>query len=538
MAGLAKSFGSGAMTNSIAEIDDLDVIFVTGSNPIENHPVIGSRMKKAVKNGAKLILADPRKIELAEEADVFIQQRPGSDIALINGMMNVILEEGLQDDKFIKKRTENYEAVEDVVSQYPPERAEEITGVPAEDIRRAARIFAKAENGAIYYAMGVTQHTSGTANVTSLTSLALLTGNVGKEASGVNPLRGQSNVQGACDLGGLPNVFPGYQKVIDPEIRDKFAKAWNVDGFPDEPGLTVVEIFKAAEKGDIRALYIMGENPVISDPDQNHIIEALEKTEFTVVQDIFFNDTAEYADVVLPAACFAEKEGTFTNTERRVQKIEKAVEPPGDSWPDWKIIAEISKRVGYDMDYDNVEEIMAEIAELTPIYGGIYYDRLGDLGLQWPCPDRDHPGTKFLHEGEFARGKGKFYPVHYTPPVEEMDDDYQFIMMTGRMLYHYHSGTMTRNSAAIDEFESDAYIEISNEDAEKLGVENGDRVKVSSRRGVVETYARVGDRVAPGYLFMPFHYAESPANRLTHDALDPEAKIPEYKVTAVSLEKV
>lgn len=538
MAGLAKSFGSGAMTNSISEIDDLDVMFVIGSNPTENHPVIGSRMKKAMRNGAKMIVADPRKIGLVEEADVFLQQRPGSDIALINGMMNVILEEGLQDDEFIEARTENFESVGEVVSQYPPERVEEITGVPADDIRKAARLYANAENGAIYYAMGITQHTSGTANVTSLTSLALLTGNVGKEASGVNPLRGQSNVQGACDLGGLPNVFPGYQKVTDPEIRDKFAKAWNVDGFPEEPGYTVVELFKAAEKGDVRALYIMGENPVISDPDQKHIIEALEKTEFTVVQDIFFNDTAEYADVVLPAACFAEKEGTFTNTERRVQKIEKAVEPPGDSWPDWKIIAEISKRVGYDMDYNNTEEIMAEIAEVSPIYGGIYYDRLGELGLQWPCPDRSHPGTKFLHAGEFARGKGKFYPVHHTPPVEEMDFDYQFIMMTGRMLYHYHSGTMTRNSAAIDEFESDAYIEISNEDAEKLGIEYGDRVKVSSRRGEVETYARIGDRVAPGYLFMPFHYAESPANRLTHDTLDPEAKIPEYKVTAVSLEKV
>lgn len=538
MAGLAKSFGSGAMTNSISEIDDLDVMFVIGSNPTENHPVIGSRMKKAMRNGAKMIVADPRKIGLVEEADVFLQQRPGSDIALINGMMNVILEEGLQDDEFIEARTENFESVSEVVSQYPPERVEEITGVPADDIRKAARLYANAENGAIYYAMGITQHTSGTANVTSLTSLALLTGNVGKEASGVNPLRGQSNVQGACDLGGLPNVFPGYQKVTDPEIRDKFAKAWNVDGFPEEPGYTVVELFKAAEKGDVRALYIMGENPVISDPDQKHIIEALEKTEFTVVQDIFFNDTAEYADVVLPAACFAEKEGTFTNTERRVQKIEKAVEPPGDSWPDWKIIAEISKRVGYDMDYNNTEEIMAEIAEVSPIYGGIYYDRLGELGLQWPCPDRSHPGTKFLHAGEFARGKGKFYPVHHTPPVEEMDFDYQFIMMTGRMLYHYHSGTMTRNSAAIDEFESDAYIEISNEDAEKLGIEYGDRVKVSSRRGEVETYARIGDRVAPGYLFMPFHYAESPANRLTHDTLDPEAKIPEYKVTAVSLEKV
>ncbi len=538
MAGLAKSFGSGAMTNSIAEIDGLDAMFVTGSNPTENHPVIGSRMKRAARNGAKLIVADPRRIELAEEADVYLQQRPGTDIALINGMMNVIISEGLQDEEFIKERTENYDEVEEIVRQYPPEKAAEITGVPAEDIKKAARIFAEADRGAIYYAMGITQHVTGTANVTSLCCLSLLTGNIGRESTGVNPLRGQSNVQGACDLGGLPNVFPGYQKVNDEEVRNKFAEKWQVDKFPEEAGLTVVEMFQAAARGDIRALYIMGENPVLSDPDQQHVIEALEKTEFVVMQDIFFNETAEYADVVLPAACFAEKEGTFTNSERRIQKIEQVVEPPGEARPDWEIIAGISNRLGYEMNYESPAEIMAEIADVTPIYGGIYYDRLGDNGLQWPCLDRDHPGTKFLHEGEFARGKGRFYPVHYSPSVEEQDEEYPYIMMTGRMLYHYHTGTMTRNSPSIDEFEPDAYVEVNKEDAEKLDIENGDRVAVESRRGVVETYARVGERVAPGNLFMPFHYAESPANKLTHDTLDPEAKIPEYKVTAVSLKKI
>ncbi len=538
MAGLAKSFGSGAMTNSIAEIDGLDVMFVTGSNPTENHPVIGSRMKKAARRGAKLIVADPRRIELAEEADIYLQQRPGTDIALINGMMHVIIEEDLQDKEFIEERTENYSEVEEIVSQYPPERAAEITGVPAEDIRKAARMFAEADRGAIYYAMGITQHVTGTANVTSLCCLAMLTGNIGRESTGVNPLRGQSNVQGACDLGGLPNVFPGYQKVDDENVRKKFAEKWQVDDFPAEAGLTVVEMFKAAEKGDIRALYIMGENPVLSDPDQQHVIEALEKTEFLVVQDIFLNETAEYADVVLPAACFAEKEGTFTNTERRIQKIEKAVEPPGEAWPDWKIFAEISNRLGYEMNYESPEEIMAEIADVSPIYGGIYYDRLGESGLQWPCADRDHPGTKFLHQGEFARGKGRFYPVHFAPSVEQQDEEYPFIMMTGRMLYHYHTGTMTRNSPAIDEYEPDAYVEVNLEDAQELGIEDGDRVAVSSRRGEVETYARVGERVAPGNIFMPFHYAESPANRLTHDTLDPEAKIPELKVTAANLKKV
>ncbi len=537
MAGLAKSFGSGAMTNSIEEIDDVDAFFVTGSNPTENHPVIGSRIKKAVREGADLVVSDPRRIGLVEEADLFLQPYPGTDIALINSIMHVILEEGWHDEKYIEQRTENFAELKEVVEEYPPEKGEEITGVPAEKIRKAAEIYGKADRGSIIYAMGITQHVSGTGNVTSLACMAMLTGNVGRRGTGVNPLRGQNNVQGACDLGGLPNVFPGYQDVTDPEIREKFADYWDVEDLPEEDGLTVVEIFHALEKGDVKGLYIMGENPVLSDPDQKHVIEALENSEFTVVQDIFLTETAEYADVVLPAACFVEKEGTFTNSERRIQKVKKAVDPPGEARPDWEIFCDLAQEMGYDMEYESPAEVMEEIADLTPIYGGIYYDRLGDSGLQWPCTDRDDPGTKFLHEGEFARGLGHFYPAHYSPPVEGKDDDYTHIMMTGRMLYHYHTGTMTRNSAAIDEFEPDGYVEINQEDAEDMNIEEGDRVKVSSRRGEVETYARPGEVVAPGHVFMPFHYTESPANRLTHDELDPEAKIPELKVTAVRVEK-
>ncbi len=538
MAGLAKSFGSGAMTNSIEEIDNVDAFFVTGSNPTENHPVIGSRIKKAVRNGADLVVSDPRRIELAEEADLFLQPYPGTDAALINGIMHVILEKDLQDEEYIEERTENFDELKEVVEEYNPARVEEITGVPAEKIKKAAEIYGRADRGSIFYAMGITQHVSGTGNVTSLACMAMMTGNVGRESTGVNPLRGQSNVQGACDLGGLPNVFPGYQDVTDKEIRQKFADYWDVDGFPEDPGLTVVEIFHACEKGDVKGLYIMGENPVISDPDQKHVIEALENTEFTVVQDIFFSDTAEYADVVLPAACFAEKEGTKTNSERRIQKIRPAVDPPGEAKPDWQIISELAQAMGYEMEYENTAEIMEEIADLTPIYGGIYYDRLEDERLQWPCKDRDDPGTKFLHEGEFARGLGKFHPAHYQPPVEGIEDeDFTHVMMTGRMLYHYHTGTMTRNSKPIDEFESDGYVEVNEQDAEKMDISQGDRVKVTSRRGEVETFARIGNTVAPGQVFMPFHYAESPANRLTHDEFDPEAKIPELKVTAVNLEK-
>lgn len=537
MAGLAKSFGSGAMTNSISEVETSDVIFVTGSNTTEAHPVIGSKIKKAVKNGTKLIVADPREIGLSSVADIAVKQEPGSDIALINGLMHIIIKEDLHDKEFIEERTEGFEALKELVKDYPPEKVAKITNIPAKDIIEMARLYASGDRGAIYYAMGITQHKSGTKNVTSIACLAMLTGNIGKAGTGVNPLRGQNNVQGACDLGGLPNVYPGYQKVDNPEIQKKFETAWGVE-LSGEVGLTVVEMFNAIDEEEIKSLYIIGENPVISDPNQHHIEEALEELEFLVVQDIFLTETAEYADVVLPAACFAEKEGTFTNTERRIQRVRKAVSPPGEAKADWEIICDLANRMGYEMSYESPAVIMEEIAELTPIYGGIDYRRIDNKGLQWPCPDKSHPGTKFLHEGEFAHGKGIFHPADHMKPIEEVNEEYNYIMMTGRMLYHYHTGTMTRNSESIDQYKPDAYVEINEKDAKDLEIEDGDRVKIASRRGEVETYAKIGDIVEPGKIFMPFHYAESPANRLTNDELDPEGKIPEYKVTAVKIEKV
>jgi formate dehydrogenase alpha subunit len=538
VAGLATAFGSGAMTNSIDEIEGSDVIFVIGSNPTENHPVIGSKIKRAIRNGTKLIVADPRDIELSSMADICLHQKPGTDVALINGLIHVMIKEELYDKKFVEERTENFDIMASIIEDYSPERVEQITGVPSEDIIKAARLFATKDKGAIYYAMGITQHSNGTDNVLALANLAMITGNVGKESTGVNPLRGQNNVQGACDMGDLPNVYTGYQPVNNPDARQKFEKAWKVN-LPEKPGLTAVEMFNEAGK-QIKALYILGENPVISDPDQNHVIEALKSLDFLVVQDIFLTETAQYADVVLPGVSFAEKDGTFTNTERRVQLVRKAVTPRGNARDDWQIICDLARHLGYDdMKYNTPSEIMDEIAKLTPSYGGIHYNRLEKSSLQWPCTDDTHPGTKYLHAGKFARGLGKFHPLTHRPPQEEPDKEYEFLLMTGRMLYHYHSGTMTRRSKALHEHKPDAYVEINLEDAKRLGIKEKDRVKVSSRRGKVETYAIVGERVRPGQLFMPFHYAESPANRLTNaEALDPVAKIPEYKVSAVKLEKI
>lgn len=536
VAGLARAFGSGAMTNSIDEVAGSDVILIIGANPTENHPVIGSKIKRAVAKGAKLIVADPRKIELSGLADVVLHQRPGTDVALINGLMHVIIKEGLHDQKFIDQRCVNFELLASVVREYTPEVVAAITKVPEEKIIDAARLFALGKKGAIYYAMGITQHKTGTDNVLSLANLAMLTGNLGRESTGVNPLRGQNNVQGACDLGALPNVYPGYQAVNSVENQEKFQKAWGVP-LSAEVGLTVVEILNQAGQ-EIKALYIMGENPVISDPDQHHVISALKKLDFLIVQDIFMTETAEYADVVLPAASFAEKDGTFTNTERRIQLVNQAIDAPGDAQADWQIICELAQRMGYQMNYSSPAEIMAEIASLTPIYGGISYERLQGQSLQWPCPNYEHSGTKFLHQGQFTHGQGKFYSVAYIPPDEEPDEEYPYLLMTGRMLYHFHTGTMSRRSQAIDEFEPDAYVEINLEDASMLGIKDRDRVRVTSRRGQVETYARVGQRVQLGQLFMPFHYRESPANRLTNPVLDDIAKIPELKVSAVKLEKI
>ncbi|MEM2318712.1 MAG: formate dehydrogenase subunit alpha [Candidatus Bathyarchaeia archaeon] len=537
--GLASVFGSGAMTNSIDEIENADVIFVIGSNTTEQHPLIATRILRAVRKGSKLIVADPRFIDLAHFATIYLGHKPGTDVALLNGMMNVIISENLHDEEFIKTRTENFEAFKKVVEKYTPEYVEKITTVPAEKIREAARLYAKAERATIIYSMGITQHTTGVDNVVSIANLAMLTGNVGKESTGVNPLRGQNNVQGACDVGALPNVYSGYQRVDLEEVRKKFEDAWGVK-LPPKPGLTVVEMINAA--GDsIKALYIMGENPMVSDPDINHVREQLEKLDFLVVQDIFMSETAELADVVLPSACFAEKDGTVTSTERRVQRIHKAVDPPGEAKADWEIIMELSRRMGYNgMNYSSPKEIMDEIAKLTPIYGGITYDRpeLEEQGLQWPCPTKDHPGTKFLHKDKFTRGLGLFTPVEYNPPAEQPDGLYPFILTTGRQLHQFHTGTMTRRSPTLIEQAPEGYVEINPVDANKLGIVNGEKIKVISRRGEITIKAKVTDKVQPGVVFIPFHYAETAANKLTIAALDPKAKIPELKVCAVRLEKL
>ena len=536
VAGLARAFGSGAMTNSIEDFERADAIFVIGSNTTECHPVIGAAIKRAAQRGVPLVVADPRAIELTEFAALHLRQKHGTDVALINALMHVILRERLEDKQFIAERTEDFAEFRAAVEPYTPQLAQKITGVPAGDIVRAARIYAQAPAASIVFAMGITQHTTGTDNVLALANLAMLTGNVGKAGAGVNPLRGQNNVQGACDLGALPNVYPGYQKVDDDEARAKFEAAWGVS-LPADPGLTVVEMINAAAEGQLKALYIMGENPMLSDPDLTHVEEGLRNLDLLIVQDIFLSETAQLADVILPAAGFGEKEGTCTNTERRVQRVRQALRPPGEARPDWQITCQLARRLGYQMSYRNAAVIQDEIASLTPIYGGIIYDRLETASLQWPCPDRDHPGTPFLHKDQFSRGLGKFHPVEFIPPQELPDEEFPFVLSTGRILQHFHTGTMSRRSEVLDGLVSVGAIEIHPADAERLGVADGELVRVSSRRGEIEIAAKVSDRVVPGQTFLAFHFHEAPANRLTIAALDPIAKIPELKVCAVKIAK-
>jgi len=535
VAGLARAFGSGAMTNSVDEIENADCILVTGSNTTEAHPIVALRVKWAVqRHGAKLIVADPRRIDLVPFAALHMRQRSGTDVALFNAMMNVILSEGLADEEFIASRTEGFDEFKETVEACTPEWAEPITGVAAADIREAARTYATAEMASIIYSMGITQHTTGTDNVLALANLAMLTGNIGKESTGVNPLRGQNNVQGACDLGALPNVYPGYQKVDVPDVRQKFQQAWQTE-LSGEIGLTVVEIMHAAAEGRVKGLYIMGENPMMSDPNLNHVRAALENLEFLCVQDLFLSETAELADVVLPGASFAEKDGTYTNTERRVQRVRKALEPPGEARQDWEIVCAISEGLGYPMEYEHPSQIMNEIASVTPIYGGISFDRIDEVGLQWPCADQAHPGTVFLHEGEFKRGKGKFHPTPFREAEELTDETYPFILTTGRYLEHFHTGTLTRRTPGLLELSPPAPVEIHPEDAASEGISHGDSVEVASRRGTVQARAVVTARSRKGTVFMPFHFFEAAANVLTNDALDPIAKIPELKVCAVRL---
>jgi formate dehydrogenase alpha subunit len=537
VAGLVTSFGSGAMTNSIKEINDAACILAIGTNATETHPVIGLEIKKAVNKGGKLIVGNPREIRLTQWADVWLRNRPGTDVALINGMAKVIIDEGLEDKAFIEARCENFDAFKEGLKSFDLDFVEKTTDVPRAQIIEAARIYATTKPASILYTMGITQHTHGTDNVMALANLAMLTGNVGKPSTGVNPLRGQNNVQGACDMGSLPNVYTGYQNVTDPNVKQKFEAAWGVK-LSDKVGLAVTEMMNAAHTGKIKAMYIIGENPPLSEPDSTHTMEALRKLDFLIVQDIFHTETTREADVVLPAVTFAEKEGTFTNTERRVQRVRKAVERVGDAKEDWWITAEIAKRMGAKgFDYNNAEEIMTEINRLTPSYAGITYARLEKGGIQWPCPNTEHPGTPILHTTQFSRGKGHFVPLVYKPSVELPDAEYPFMLTTGRSLFQYHTGTMTRKVKGLNDILGEGKVDINPKDAQTLGVTNGEVIKVTSRRGSVEAKANITEVTSEGVVFMNFHFAENCANILTNSALDPVAKIPEYKVCAVRIEK-
>ena len=538
VAGLSMTLGSGAMTNPIADITQKpDVIMLVGSNPEEAHPVVGMQIRQAVQRGCKIIVVDPRDIDLAKHADVHLKLRPGTNVAFANGMMHVIIEEGLQDMKFIEERTEGYEKIKEIVKDYTPEKVGEICHIDPDDLRKAARMYAKADKAPIIYCLGVTEHSTGTEGVMSMSNMALLVGKLGREGCGVNPLRGQNNVQGACDMGALPGDFPGYQKVANPDVIAKFEKAWGKKLNPN-PGLHATDVWPAAIRGEMKGLYIFGEDPIVTDPDTAHIIKALESLDFVVMNELFMTETAQYADVILPGVSYAEKEGTFTNTERRVQRVRKAVTIPGEARLDTDIFIDIMNRMGYPQPHLTAAQIMDEIASVTPSFGGISHARL-DAGetLQWPCPSKDHPGTPILHVGKFTRGLGWFYPAEYVPSAELPDEDYPIILMTGRILYHYTTRAMTGKTPGLMEIEGKSFIEMNYKDADAIGVKTGDKVKISSRRGQIVSTARVGRKVSQGETWMPFHFPDGNANWLTNAALDKYARIPEYKVCAVKIEK-
>ncbi len=507
-----------------------------GANTTEAHPVTGYRIKEAVRNGTRLIVADPRKIELVKYSDLWLRHQPGTDIALLNGMAHIILRDDLMDHQFVSERTDGFEEFYETVKAYTPEKVADITGLTEEKIEQAAYLYGKAKKATTIYAMGITQHATGTNNVMALANLAILTGNVGRRGTGVDPLRGQNNVQGACDMGCLPNYYPSYQSVEDSDVRRKFEEFWKIK-LPEEPGLTVTEMTESAHQGKLKTMYIMGENPVLSDPNVNHVIEGLQRLEFLVVQDIFLTETANLADVVLPATTFAEKNGTFTNTERRVQLARKAIERTGQAKPDCKIIVELAQRMGHSWHYpEGPAQIMEEIAGCSPLYGGISHQRLERGGLQWPCPTSSHPGTPYLHADGFSRGKGKFHGVEYLEPEENPDQDYPLVLTTGRMLYHFHTGTMSRRSR-LEDLRSEELAMMHPKDAKMYDIKDDDLIYVESRRGKITTRVQVTDLVPAGVIFMTFHFRESPANMLTIASTDPISKIPELKVCAVKVQK-
>ncbi|HOX40354.1 MAG TPA: formate dehydrogenase subunit alpha [Candidatus Brocadiia bacterium] len=540
VAGLATTLGSGAMTNTMQEAAKSKVILITGSNTTWCHPVFGGMIKKAVRqNGVKLIVIDPRETDLAKIADIHLRQKSGSDVAWLMGMQRIIIENGWHKESYITERCEGWDDYRKSLDFYTPEKVQELSGIAPEDLKAAAKLYATNAPGAIYFSMGITQHSHGVDNVKACANLSLITGNLGVEGGGVNPLRGQMNVQGACDMGALPNVFSGYQPVIDESNRKKFAAAWGCapESMDDKIGLTVTTMVEACGK-QIKALYIMGENPMVSDPNLNHVEQQLRSLEFLVVQDIFLTETAQMADVVLPAVAFAEKTGTYTNTERRCQLGRTALPAPAGARQDYEIIADIAARLGCADFPRTPEALFAEMRSLTPSYRGMTFERLEkECGLRWPCPAEDHPGTPILHIGKFTRGKALLSALPYRPPAEEPDCEYPFRLTTGRLLQHFHTGTMSRRADVLDRLVPRGQVEINPADAARLGIADGEKVLVSTRRGAVETTAQVLDRVGEGVLFMAFHFAEAAANRLTIDALDPVAKIPEFKVCAARLEK-
>jgi formate dehydrogenase major subunit len=527
------------MTNSIQEIELAKVMLVIGSNTSEAHPVISYYMKRARKRGATLIVADPRTIDLCRWADIHIQHRIGSDIALVNGLMHEIIEQGWANQAFIDEHTEGFAELRETVGRYPVDRASEITGVPADVIRRVARVLGEAESAGVYYTLGITEHISGTANVTALADLQMLLGNLGRPGAGLNPLRGQNNVQGACDVGALPDVYQDYQRVDDPQVVAKFAQAWGRSGLPTTPGLTIPSMLAGLEEGSLKALYVFGENIVMSEPNTARTSACLEAAELVIVNDIFETETTAFADVVFPATSWAEVDGTFTNTERRVQRVRKALEPPGEARDDWWIFAELSKRLGYDPGFSSSADIWEERRELGTSHHGITWERCEEAGIQWPAPALDHPGTPYLHAGgRFTRGKGRFIPTEWVPPAEPPDDDYPLILSTGRRLWHYQTGTQTRRSAGFEDVCGEELIELSPDDAERLGIADGDRVRVTSRRGAVEVKAWVTRRSPPGVCWMAFHFAEAHANVLTIEAGDPVTQTPELKHCAIRVERI
>lgn len=528
------------MTNSIDELYDASAILAIGTNTTQAHPVIALRVKQAARNGAKLIVANPKEIDLCRHATLHLQQRPGTDVPLLMGMIKVIVDEGLADMDFVKEKCEDFDEFKASLAEFDLDSVEKTTGVAKDKIVEAAKLYATNTPASIIYCMGITQHSHGTDNVWAISNLALVTGNIGKPSTGVNPLRGQNNVQGSCDMGALPDVYPGYQKVHMPENQQKFEKAWGVS-LSSKPGLTHTEIFDDIFDDKIQSLYLIGENPVLSEANAKHAIEAMEKLDFLVVQDIFLTETAELADVVLPASTFAEKEGTFSNTERRVQRVRQAIGPVGESKPDWQIVCEMAKKLGASgFDFDAPEAIMAEIAAVTPSYGGITYDRLENGGLQWPCPTTDHQGTPTLHTECFATasGKAKLVPLSFRDSSELPDDEYPLLLTTDRSLFHYHTGSMTRRVDGLEQLDSEELLKINPKDAAELGLGDSEMVQISSRRGETTVKTKLTRICPPGLVSMTFHFAESPTNELTSAALDPLAKIPETKVCAVKVEKV